>query len=143
MRFVVDIPPTGKARPRMTRSGHVYTPKGTIDAEKAIALAFRMYGGECIPKGVPVSLKVTAYFPVPKSFTKGQRQDIAKRRLFPTKKPDADNILKLVGDALNGVAYADDAQAVETICVKEYSLNGEAYMAIEVKEFTEESEGER
>lgn len=38
----------------------------------------------------------------------------------PDKKPDADNILKAVLDALNGVAYEDDRQVVEVLCIKKY-----------------------
>ena len=133
-RFIVDIPPTGKARPRMTRSGHVYTPKETVEAERKIADAFLAAGGKCIPKGVPTLLYTTAFYLMPKSFTEEQRKKAAEGKLRPTKKPDADNIEKLVGDALNGVAYDDDAQVVETRCLKYYSKNGEAYMAVEVGE---------
>ncbi len=136
-RFIVDLPPMGKERPRMARSGHVYTPKKTVDAEKLIAdtygwLTFDEPEDVRIPKGEPARLVVTAYFPIPKSFTKEQRQKIAEGKLFPAKKPDADNVLKLVGDALNGVAYDDDAQVVDARCLKRYSLNGQAYMVIEI-----------
>ena len=59
--------------------------------------------------GVPVVLDVRFWFPVPKSYMR-------KRRPVPeaphTSKPDLDNLLKLVKDALNGVAWSDDAQVV-------------------------------
>ena len=38
----------------------------------------------------------------------------------PTKKPDADNIVKIICDALNGVAYKDDTQVVELDFKKVY-----------------------
>ena len=41
--------------------------------------------------------------------------------LHPTKKPDADNIGKIVADALNGVAYQDDAQIILLQIRKTYS----------------------
>ena len=41
--------------------------------------------------------------------------------ILPTKKPDTDNIAKAILDALNGVAYYDDAQVVELHVVKKYS----------------------
>jgi Holliday junction resolvase RusA-like endonuclease len=43
------------------------------------------------------------------------------QRVWPTKKPDADNILKLVADALNGLAYVDDKNIVTAHAHKVYS----------------------
>ena len=40
---------------------------------------------------------------------------------LPTKKPDCDNIAKIVLDALNGIAYHDDAQVAELTVIKTYS----------------------
>ncbi len=131
-RFIVDIPPTGKERPRVGRGGHVYTPQKTKDAERKIAEAFRMAGGKLIPKGCEVGMEVTAYFPIPRSFSQRKREAVAYREIFPTKKPDADNILKLAADALNGVAYADDAQIVRMEISKEYSDDAEGYMEITI-----------
>ena len=42
-------------------------------------------------------------------------------REFPLKKPDADNIIKVVQDALNGVAYHDDKQVMYVTAKKVYS----------------------
>jgi Holliday junction resolvase RusA-like endonuclease len=39
----------------------------------------------------------------------------------PTTKPDTDNIAKICLDALNGIAYHDDAQIVELQVSKLYS----------------------
>ena len=39
----------------------------------------------------------------------------------PTKKPDGDNILKAVADALNGVCYKDDKNIVKMSIEKFYS----------------------
>lgn len=39
----------------------------------------------------------------------------------PTKKPDTDNIAKAICDALNGVAYRDDAQICCLTVQKQYS----------------------
>ena len=41
--------------------------------------------------------------------------------ILPTKKPDADNIAKAILDALNGLAYYDDAQVVHLEVQKRYS----------------------
>ena len=41
--------------------------------------------------------------------------------IVPTKKPDFDNIQKIICDALNGVAYHDDSQIVKADIEKVYS----------------------
>jgi Holliday junction resolvase RusA-like endonuclease len=40
--------------------------------------------------------------------------------IYPTKKPDADNIAKIILDALNGVAYTDDTQVINLLVQKRY-----------------------
>ena len=42
---------------------------------------------------------------------------------MPTTKPDGDNILKVVLDALNGLAYDDDRQVVKMCIIKVYGSN--------------------
>ena len=42
-------------------------------------------------------------------------------RELPLKKPDMDNIVKVVADALNGAAYHDDTQIVYVNAKKCYS----------------------
>lgn len=90
----------GKQRPRFTK-GHAYKTDAETLYEEAIALAFEEAHGEMAPAGVPVSVEILA------------SKKNAKREGEPfTTKPDADNIAKLVLDALNGKAWRDDAQVV-------------------------------
>ena len=42
----------------------------------------------------------------------------------PTKKPDIDNIAKIICDGLNGVAYKDDAQIIYLAVMKRYAEEG-------------------
>lgn len=57
----------------------------------------------------PVRLKVSLLVEPPKSWSKKKRDETT----FITGKPDADNQLKLIGDALNGIVWADDSQIAE------------------------------
>lgn len=41
--------------------------------------------------------------------------------ILPLKKPDMDNIVKVIADALNSVAYQDDSQVVLVKAKKVYS----------------------
>lgn len=134
MDFIVDGKPQGKQRPRFSRiSKTVYTPTKTAKYEKQIAKAYTDSGGKCIPADCYVSVNVSAFFPVPKSYSKKKREDCLERRLRPDKKPDMDNILKVVLDALNEVAYEDDKQVVELIGRKYYT-ESDGYLWVSVRE---------
>ena len=68
----------------------------------------------------PVSLTLEFRRPVPKSYPK--RGPTAK---YPwpwawTAKPDATNLAKLIEDALNGIAWVDDAQVTDLIVRKRF-----------------------
>lgn len=55
--------------------------------------------------------------------------------LFPMKKPDLDNVMKIMCDALNGIAYKDDAQIVNAkICKRWSSEMPSVWVTIEGKE---------
>ena len=134
MDFIVDGKPQGKQRPRFSRiSKTVYTPTKTAKYEKQIAKAYTESGGKCIPADCYVSVSVSAFFPVPKSYSKKKRENCLERILRPDKKPDMDNILKVVLDALNEVAYEDDKQVVELIGRKYYT-ESDGYLWISVSE---------
>jgi len=122
MEFIVEGEPQGKARPRFSRkSGTVYTPAKTAKYEKEIRQAYIAVGGKLIPEGSYAVVTVDAYFKIPKSYTKRKRLDCEQNINRPDKKPDIDNVLKVVLDALNKVAYEDDKQVIEVICRKWYS----------------------
>jgi Holliday junction resolvase RusA-like endonuclease len=44
----------------------------------------------------------------------------ATKRIYPGKKPDLDNLLKLLKDACNGIVWMDDSQVVIMIAKKVY-----------------------
>ena len=134
MDFIVDGKPQGKQRPRFSRiSKTVYTPTKTAKYEKQIAKVYTDAGGKCIPADCYVSVSVSAFFPIPKSYSKKKREDCLERILRPDKKPDMDNILKVVLDALNKVAYEDDKQVVELIGRKYYT-ESDGFLWISVSE---------
>ena len=135
MEFIVEGNPQGKARPRFShRTGTVYTPSKTAKYEKQIRKAFIAAGGKIIPADCYVSVAVNAYFHIPKSYTKGKRLACIHNVNRPAKKPDIDNTLKAVLDALNGVAYEDDRQVVEAICRKYYTEGKDGLLQIRVTE---------
>lgn len=129
IEFTVPGEPQGKARPRVTRYG-TYTPKKTVNYEKAIKNAFLSAGGRRAES--PVKVSITAYYKIPKSASKANEQKMLSNELLPCKKPDLDNIAKCVCDALNGVAYKDDAQVCSLNMKKRYSK--EPCIIVSIKE---------
>jgi Holliday junction resolvase RusA-like endonuclease len=71
------------------------------------------------PYDIPLQVEITAYYPFLKSWSKKERA-ISEGAPKITK-PDADNIAKLYGDALNGVAWTDDNIITELTVRKLYS----------------------
>ena len=108
--FTVPGEPTGKARPRVVR-GHAFTPEKTVLYENLIKTEYERQCGRAIFEG-PVGVTVIAYYSIPKSDSRKKRDLKINGALRPMKKPDADNVLKCICDALNGVAFVDDAQVV-------------------------------
>lgn len=133
IQFVIMGEPQGKGRPRFARSGHTYTPEKTAAYEKAAALAYkRRYQGKSFEKGVPLEMRIRAYCKVPQSASKAKKADMLSGKVRPIKTPDADNIAKIICDALNGVAYHDDAQIVRIAVEKYYGATG--YVEVALKE---------
>lgn len=110
MTFIVIGQPRGKGRPRFTRQGRSYTPKETVVYESKIRRAFKEAGGKRLEGAVRVFVNI--YMQIPSSASKQMREDMRVNIIRPTKRPDIDNIIKVVLDALNGTAYADDRNVV-------------------------------
>lgn len=118
--FRVYGAPKGKARPRFS-NGHAYTPKETKDYERRVKEAYIEAHGECIPEDIPLAVDVFALFAIPHSWSKKKQKAVAGKQALC--KPDGDNILKIVLDALNGVAYKDDKQ-VSAMSVQKFWSTG-------------------
>lgn len=136
IEFIVNGNPVGKQRARTVRNKytgkvHSFTPEKTQNYEDLIRWSFKEAGGEYFGESA-VRIDITAYFPIPQSFSKKKRQQALIGVLKPTKKPDCDNIIKVVLDALNGVAYQDDKQVTGVSCLKFYSDEG--YITIQIQE---------
>lgn len=81
--------------------------------------AMRRAGKSPIPLGTPIAIRLFAIFPVPKSWSNRDRDAALAGTIFPTGKPDNDNIAKQA-DAFKGIVWDDDAQVCRTLIVKEY-----------------------
>ena len=117
VKFTVLGEPAGKGRPRFSRQGpfvRTYTPDKTVAYEDLVKLEYhRQCKGFRFDDGQPLDMRVTAYYSIPKSVSKRKRQAMLDHKVRPMKKPDNDNIVKMVQDALNQIAYRDDVQIVD------------------------------
>lgn len=141
MTFHVPGKPQGKARARTyynpSAGRHVsMTPDQTVLYENLIKDRFLGQSqGFYLERGTPVTLRIVARFLPAKSVSKKRRLDMLEGREFPLKKPDMDNIVKVVADALNGTAYHDDTQIVLVVAKKAYSaVEG---LDISIEEYTD------
>ena len=121
--FTVPGEPVGKGRPRFnTHSGRAFTPQKTASYENLVKLEYQMQVKENpFPEKQMLKLSIKAYFGIPKSASKKVRQAMLSGEQQPVKKPDIDNIFKVIADSLNQMAYYDDSQIVEGTVEKYYS----------------------
>lgn len=122
LMFEVPGEPRGKGRPRFNRQmGHAYTDSQTKSYEnKIVACYYESTGGHRWPDSAFIAVEVIAHYQIPKSATKAARAAMEAGTVRPTRRPDIDNVLKAVLDALNGVAYKDDSRVVFVAARKIY-----------------------
>ena len=145
VKFVIPGPPKGKGRPRFSQvAGHTKatTPKDTVLYENLVRTEYQRQCGEArFEDGSMLDLRVVAYYPIPSSKSKKQQRLMEAGVIRPTTKPDNDNILKIIADSLNQIAYKDDAQVVDTQVRKFYSRRPRVAVVIRSAAATESSGG--
>jgi Holliday junction resolvase RusA-like endonuclease len=112
--FTVLGRPYGKGRPRGTKAGHFFTPRATTLAENEVRAAWERAGAVRLEG--PLQLRINLFIERPKGHfkTSGDLNATGLRNPLPAgQKPDVDNALKLVMDALNTRAWKDDVQVVQ------------------------------
>lgn len=122
--FIVPGQPVGKGRPRAFRMGkgiRMHTPEKTASYESLVATAAHgvMRGRAPLEGACRVVMDIRLM--VPMSWSAKKRQQALDGQILPTKKPDADNVIKAVFDALNGIVWQDDVQVVQLQASKRYS----------------------
>ncbi len=125
IKFSVPGQPFGKQRPKFSRAGQyvkTYTPDKTVSYENLVKLMYQQVAkGKMFGEGEMLDVRIIAYYGIPKSTSKKKRKDMLEHKIRPTKKPDWDNIGKVICDSLNLVAYHDDAAVVDAQVRKFYS----------------------
>lgn len=131
IKLIIPGEPCAKQRPRTTKQGHTYTPQKTVNYETLVRELYILQNFRQQLEGELV-MTVRAYFTIPKSASKKKAADMVGGRIRPTKRPDWDNVGKIISDALNGLAYHDDSQIVTATVEKWYSA--EPRVEVEIQE---------
>lgn len=129
VNFTIDGKPQGKGRPRLSY-GKIKTPEQTVIYENYIKLLYR----SSIKKYFegPIRMVINAYYPIAKSDSKKKKEQKLNGEIRPYNiKPDIDNVVKVICDALNEVAYKDDTQIVELGTSKYFSDRPRVEVTIE------------
>jgi Holliday junction resolvase RusA-like endonuclease len=131
--FKIPGQPQGKGRPRasVTPRGSVVmrTPGKTASYEQLIWFAYRQAGGGMMHGDL--QMRITAYRQIPASASKPKQAEMRGRHC--RSKPDIDNIIKVLCDALNTIAYKDDSQIVKVTAEKLWG--DDPHVWVEIREF--------
>lgn len=133
MRLTILGEPCAKQRPRLGK-GFTYTPEKTVNYETLVKQLYILQQKERLEGAL--KLTVNAFFSIPKSTSKKNKEKMLQGEIRPTKKPDWDNVGKIISDALNEMAYKDDCQIVDATVRKWYSDNPR--VEVEITELTPE-----
>lgn len=109
--------------------GHNYSTKEDTEYRNLVKMCFIQCIQDVKRRGefqmpgehTPVWMKITCYFPIPKSRSKRWREAAAEEFMPCLTKPDCDNLWKIVADALSTIAYPDDKQVWCATVTKFYS----------------------
>lgn len=134
MKYEFEVPGkiTGKGRPRVnTTTAIAYTPAKTKEYEELIKQYFIIKYRAIKPLEGRLSITIKANFSIPKNTSKSNSEKMLNNTISPVKKPDIDNIAKIVLDALNKLAFKDDNQITKLNVEKIYSEEEKISIKIE------------
>lgn len=134
MKYEFEVPGTikGKGRPRVNSyTGMIYTPTTTKDYESLIEQYFLLKYPRFKTLEGRLAVNITATFNIPKSTKKSDREKMLQNEISPTKKPDIDNIVKIILDAMNKFAFKDDTQITKLSVEKIYGEEEKVHIEIE------------
>ena len=122
--FSVDGKLMGKQRPRSFSIGkqtRMYTPKETVSYEKHVANCFKE---KCSPlkENTALFIEIVIHHEYVGK-VKVKREKMENLEIVPAKQPDVDNILKIIMDGLEKVAYQRDSQIIGSLAYKKYAVN--------------------
>lgn len=136
--FVIPGVPVAKGRPKFARRGNfvtTYTPEKTASYENLVKVkAEEAMNGRPMLEGA-VAVVIWLYVTPPASWSQKKQRAAIDGAIFPTSKPDVDNVVKGIFDACNDIVWRDDKQACDVIVRKRYAATARA--TVQVKELVQ------
>lgn len=131
--FVIPGAPVGKGRPRAFRMGNsvrMHTPEKTAIYENMVRVkAEEAMAGRPLIEGA-VSVEIGLFVTPPASWSQKKQRAAIAGEIFPTSKPDVDNVVKGIFDACNDIVWRDDKQACDVTVTKRYATAAMAYVRV-------------
>lgn len=115
MKLIIPGQPYAQKRHR-TNGNRRYDPSAT---DKKVIRQHMLQIKPPKPLEGKFEVYITAYFETPKSWSNKKRDE--HEQMYRPKKPDADNVEKIIFDAMNDYIIKDDGMIVRSITEKRYS----------------------
>lgn len=132
--FIVLGPVVAKQRPKFSRAGgfvRSYTPDKTVNYENLVKMSYYQEHGDFLfDRDVPLKVIINIEKSIPKSFSNRKRELAINGFIRPITRGDVDNYAKTILDALNGIAYHDDAQVTDLEVFKRFGYKSYAEITI-------------
>lgn len=138
IELIVYGNPVAQGRPRFSRQGgfvKAYDPIQSKSYKQLIRLELQplLSNPDFKPIDQACCLNLKVFRAIPKSFSQKKREEALLRYIRPTTKPDIDNYVKGVLDALNGTVLKDDSVVCEIFARKFYSERPRIEVVLEAK----------
>ncbi len=127
LKVFIPGEPCAQGRPRFSTAGgfvRAYDPAKSRNYKayvKAVCADAAEKQGWLFNTDLPLEVELIAGLSIPSSKSKKWKQAAAEGVEKPTKKPDVDNLIKIIMDALSGVIYKDDKQIIKMSVEKRYA----------------------
>lgn len=133
MQFTFNIPPKPQSRPRFTRHGRPYELKDMKEYKQAIESMTKEQLKCNKLVDVPLKVSIKFYIEPPQYISKVKKNttELEQETMRVFRKPDIDNYVKAILDAMNDVVFKDDGQIAVLQAEKVYSLNARTEVTIE------------
>ncbi|MEE9302885.1 MAG: RusA family crossover junction endodeoxyribonuclease [Thiotrichaceae bacterium] len=134
IEFEVPGDPKALKRHRTFRRGNFVGTYDPSKSEKADFLQMVRDKAPDVPFAGPIKITVAFEFGRPKShYGTGRNADKLKPTagFFHSSRPDLDNLIKFITDALDSVFYRDDAQIAQVVAEKRYGEKPRVIICIE------------
>jgi Holliday junction resolvase RusA-like endonuclease len=135
--FEVPGCPVPKGRPRVTRTGHAFTPKRTRDYESKVAMIAAQQMSEkgyTEPFNGELTVSVIAYLPKPKK----PKEKLNAPLIRSPSNGDVDNYSKAALDAIEGIVFENDSQITALTVKKRYDKTPRLLVSVEESQTREE-----